>query len=734
MQKPLELEELLSKQTKQFKKNSDLLSSVLESQKAMMIFSLDNNYRYRAFNNSYKEQTESLYNVEIVVGDNVFDFIPSDEQDELKKNYDKALRGEHFDYTREYVNQDGVLTYWENQYAPILDNNGAVSGLTVFSYNITQRVKTENEISVEKQLSDTIINSLPGIFYLNKKEGKFYRWNKNFEKVTGYSAKKMESAHPLNFFDDDEKELLTEKIANVFVEGEDSVEANFMMKDGSKIPYYFTGAAINYKGEECLLGVGIDISEQKKVEQKHQKVLQQLQNHLDNSPLGVVEYDADLKIISWSKRCEEIFGWTEEEMLHKDAFSIIYEQDRAKTEVVARELSASSVDSNISNNRNQTKSGEIIDCIWYNSVVKDSSGEIVSVMSLLEDITEKKKAEEQITQSEKRYRTLVKNSPFCIHELDLHQHITSMNKAGLNIMCIKKEEDIIGTEYGSLVKPEDKKRIHDLFEMALSGESSEFEFNGNDDKFFFSSFVPIMNEKKEVQKVMGITQDITDRKKSEEIITNSLKEKTTLLSEIHHRVKNNLAIVSGLLELQKFEVKDEKVVAAFEKSINRIISIAMVHELMYKSPDLSSVDVNSYLKRLIPAIGATMQDESKNVNFVIDIEEYKLNINEAIPLGLLFNELITNSFKYAFRNQDKGIINIDLSVEGNEISVLYEDNGVGYGPSINFDEPKNLGLNLIHAQLQQLDAEYKVDTDSKFRLEFSFICKMVGSHGNVSHT
>ncbi len=129
-----------------------------------------------------------------------------------------------------------------------------------------------------------------------------------------------------------------------------------------------------------------------------------------------------------------------------------------------------------------------------------------------------------------------------------------------------------------------------------------------------------------------------------------------------------------------------------------------------------------------------MQDERKNVNFVINIEEYKLNINEAIPLGLLFNELITNSFKYAFKDQEKRIIHIDLSAERNKISVLYEDNGVGYGSSVNFDEPKNLGLNLIHAQLQQLAAEYKVDTDSKFRLEFSFIGKMVGSHGNVSHS
>ena len=219
---------------------------------------------------------------------------------------------------------------------------------------------------------------------------------------------------------------------------------------------------------------------------------------------------------------------------------------------------------------------------------------------------------------------------------------------------------------------------------------------------------------------MGITQDITERKKSAETIQNSLKEKTTLLSEIHHRVKNNLAIVSGLLQLQMNEVKDEKVTLAFEQSINRIISIAMVHELMYKSPDLSSVNVHSYLEMLIPAISAAMSDDSKNIDFNIDIEEYKLNISEAIPIGLLLNELITNSFKYAFQKNKEGNITIKLSGKENEITVLYEDNGKGFDEDKDFNTPKNLGLNLVHAQLQQLEAEHQVDTNSRFRLEFTF--------------
>ena len=245
-----------------------------------------------------------------------------------------------------------------------------------------------------------------------------------------------------------------------------------------------------------------------------------------------------------------------------------------------------------------------------------------------------------------------------------------------------------------------------------------------------SQMIPLKNEDNIVVRIMGITQDITERKKSEAFIENSLKEKTTLLAEIHHRVKNNLAIVSGLLELQKVEVDDNRLSAIFDQSINRTISIAMVHELMYNTEDLSSVNVDTYLHKLVPAISATMQYRNQHVEFKLDVIHYKLNINQAIPLGLLLNELITNSFKYAFNDNTNNIISIKLETFRKGLKVRYSDNGQGFPEGINFKNPINLGLNLIHAQLKQLDAEFTVDTDCKFNLEFEFATTNRGSHSN----
>jgi PAS domain S-box-containing protein len=148
--------------------------------------------------------------------------------------------------------------------------------LLAFVRDISEHIKAQNEIIREKNLSDSIINTLPGVFYLYNREGKFLRWNKNFERVTKYSAAEVQTMHPLDFFDEDEKELLSQKIDNVFVSGEDNVQASLLLKTKEKIPYYFTGIAIDYEGSPCLMGVGIDFSERAKTQVKIKETTDQL--------------------------------------------------------------------------------------------------------------------------------------------------------------------------------------------------------------------------------------------------------------------------------------------------------------------------------------------------------------------------------------------------------------------------------------------------------------------------
>lgn len=158
----------------------------------------------------------------------------------------------------------------------ITDKTGNPIRIVGITQDITERKKNENEILKEKQLSDSIINSLPGAFYLYTREGKFLRWNTNFEKITKYTGDEIRNMSPLDFFDEDEKELLATKIANTFIYGEEHVEANILLKTNEKIPFYFTGIAIDYEGDTCLIGVGVDISDRIEAQEKIKHTSEQL--------------------------------------------------------------------------------------------------------------------------------------------------------------------------------------------------------------------------------------------------------------------------------------------------------------------------------------------------------------------------------------------------------------------------------------------------------------------------
>jgi two-component sensor histidine kinase/sensor domain CHASE-containing protein len=315
-----------------------------------------------------------------------------------------------------------------------------------------------------------------------------------------------------------------------------------------------------------------------------------------------------------------------------------------------------------------------------------------------------------------------------IYSLDLDENYIAFNRNYEEL--VKKYFDLnvqIGISPLDLYPSNMSKALKENLNRTLKGDSFNIEQEvidqNNQITFWENWYSPIQDKNGAILGVTVFSVDITKR-------VNAEKEKTTLLTEIHHRVKNNLAIVSGLLELQKGEVDDQRLKAIFDQSINRIISIALVHELMYNNEDLSSIDVSIYLKKLIPAVTATMQNKAQNVQFELKIDKHELNINEAIPLGLLLNELITNSFKYAFNGSKGNLVDLALRSKENKVYITYYDNGRGYPEWVDFNNPKTLGLNLIHAQLNQLGASYTVDTTNKFTLNFDFNSRSRGSHSN----
>ncbi len=192
-----------------------------------------------------------------------------------------------------------------------------------------------------------------------------------------------------------------------------------------------------------------------------------------------------------------------------------------------------------------------------------------------------------------------------------------------------------------------------------------------------------------------------------------LREKEQLLKEIHHRVKNNLQIVSSLLNLQSDSIVDEKFLLLIKESHNRINSMALVHEMLYKSTDLSTIELKEYIELLSSSVNMSYSSPSKEIGFNYDIETgVFLEIDMMIPIGLILNEILSNSFKYAFEGKKKGIIGINLKREKDKLHLIICDNGIGLAKKFDIKKQGSLGMQLIHMLSEQIDADMKVSSET----------------------
>ena len=229
--------------------------------------------------------------------------------------------------------------------------------------------------------------------------------------------------------------------------------------------------------------------------------------------------------------------------------------------------------------------------------------------------------------------------------------------------------------------------------------------------------------------IIGNVRDITRKKKDLEKINHSLREKETLLTEIHHRVKNNLAIISGLIELQKVGVNDKKnVIDVMEEIQSRIQSIVLVHEKLYQSEELSQISLKDYIEELTGYIGKIIGNEKREIQIEKILDDVKLDIVHAIPFGLVYNELIANIYKHAFNGSTKQCkVKIQLTSNHDNVTLIVADNGVGFSDHFDLKKSESLGITLIRELTQQINGrvEFSDDDWTKFVVTFK-------NPGNVS--
>ena len=354
----------------------------------------------------------------------------------------------------------------------------------------------------------------------------------------------------------------------------------------------------------------------------------------------------------------------------------------------------------------------------FNNMADELKRSTTSIEKLEKEIIERKKAEQSARQNQERFQFIYENVPVLIDAFDDKGQCILWNKEcvktfGWTIDEINAQKDTLSLFYPDpVVREEVIKTINEP-----DGKFRQWQTiakNGNVLTTMWANYALPDG----MMFSMGL--DITEQEKTKKKIETSLKEKETLLSEIHHRVKNNMQVIISLLRLQSGKVDDKQIVNMLKESENRILSMALVHEQLYQAQDFSNINFNEYIKNLVNGMFISYGIDVNKIKLNISCIDIFLDIENAIPCGLIINELVSNSLKYAFNDQKKGKIEISVIAEGkDEIELNISDNGAGIPSDIDIYNTKSMGLHLVRV-LSEDSLEGKMALDRKHGTKFSF--------------
>ncbi len=341
---------------------------------------------------------------------------------------------------------------------------------------------------------------------------------------------------------------------------------------------------------------------------------------------------------------------------------------------------------------------------------------------IFEDISNRKKAENLIIKLEKKYRELADLLPQTVFETDINADLTFMNVYAFEMFGYSQEDIDNGLNILELIIEEDRPLSRNKIKNVLKGQVTGDEYTAQrHDKSLFPIMLysnPIINEDIH-EGFRGIIIDISDLKNAEERIFASLKEKEVLLQEIHHRVKNNMQIISRLLSLQSNHTGSEEATEVLKESRGRVKSMAMIHEKLYHSHNLSRLNIGEYLNNLVSDILSSYSSVSSRITTNVKVDDIFLNIDTALPMGLIVNELVSNCIKHAFP-EGTGNINVSLVSDNEKYILNVSDNGIGLAEDTDPFDSNSLGLKLVNSLSVQLEGKLKVQSDigTAFILKF----------------
>ena len=612
--------------------------------------------------------------------------------------------------------------------------------------DISERKSIEQQLLEEKEFTESAISSLPTAFFVFSTKGEMIRWNNVLENDLGYTTREIARMNVLELVYPDDRHILENILSKDLVGNRVSVEARCLTKSGEPVHYLLSGTSFTQNGETFIVGGGLNRNDIKEIEHEKNRNTELLNQLFFNSPIGIALVNTDGTVKTINNSFEKIFGYSELEIEGKDLNKTIVPEYMDEQGEAFSHLSFIG-DSFQSEATRLRKNGEEVP-VLIGGVPVEIDGEVIAIYGMYVDISERKQLENRIVdllETEKKARLhmedMFEEAPSAIAMLEGSDHTyTFVNETYKKL--VGKSELTGSTVKEAIPELAGQGLIQLLDDCYSEGKpfffyEKEVYFNKDSEKnVHYLNFVykPLRDEEGDVYGIFVQAIDVTEQVQARNIIEKSLAEKNTLLGEVHHRVKNNLAIISGLLELDLMGSENKDVIKHLTSTQSRITSIAKIHELLYQNESLSHVNFKNYMESML----VNQDTEASRIFDAFELENVTLNVNQAIPAGMLLNEIISCLSEINSRIYGGGPCRFTFSMDQNQncVTIQLKEGDRNILKHFNTgDESENkLRYELIEVLLRQIEGQMKIQNDVEDILTISFAKREVkGPHSAINN-
>lgn len=594
---------------------------------------------------------------------------------------------------------------------------------------IEKHKETQRKLEASQEISKSVFNSSIDTIISSGLDDEITEISPSACYTFGYEAKEFLSLKTENLFS---TKYEFDKVSNSLKkDGFFIGEVENIRKDGSKFTCFLSCAVMrNKKGEHIgYMGISRDITDIKKAEEELINSEKRYRDLFVNLSDALVIVDQENRIIDLNTAAKTLFGDENSIYLKKHLFDFVHPDDYEQVRRLSNDYRKNpdhivNVEFRIIGLDKQLK------YVSLSSTAIFEEGIFIGSRDIIRDVTQEKEYQELIKNKNSHLTSIFENkSDVIMFTLDHRFKLTSFNSKLADFLLYHVNREIkIGDDFMEIllanVSPKVVDGILSLYTQTTFGEPTQFEGvlrSVKGENVWLETFLsPIKVEGRDRYDLAAMAMDITNKKQIEIEITKSLEEKEVLLKEVHHRVKNNLQVISSILNLQSSYVKDANTLEILRESQNRVKSMSFIHESLYRSSDFSQVNFSDYLNNLINNVVHSFMLPERDVMLVTDLGSVNLTLDQAIPCGLIINELLTNAMKYAFEGIKEPVLEVKISEENEIINLWVIDNGIGLPEDFKMEETDSLGLQLVQTLTEQLEGtlKFKTDKGTKYLLTF----------------